>query len=174
MPNTAVSTVTFFALDPAVLAAVREQVRPSVPRYPGHALSLEAAVPTGLDLDAWDDDRAFTAWGTSRPETDAELVRDLPDRLVYEVGTPWSGPETVWATLSGQHPGLVVHSVSSDGSEFLSRGWYVEGRAALYEEQVPEIDEIADDGDEEVHYPQEWAFSEAEARRLLGDGGPVG
>lgn len=171
MANIVDSTVTFFALDPAVLAAVREQVRPRVPVTRGHALSLEAAVPTGLDLDAWDHDRAFAAWGTSRPEVDAELVQEHADRIVYRVGTAWSGPETVWATLTAQHPGLVVHSVSSDGSEFAACGWYVAGRATRWEESEPDAQ---DDGDEEVKYPAEWAFSEAVARDVLADGGPVG
>jgi hypothetical protein len=168
--NIADSTVTFFALDPAVLVAVRDQVRPAVPWSPAHVLSLEAAVPTGLDLDDWDHERAFAAWGTSRPEVDSELLEEHADRLVYRVGTAWSGPETVWATLSAQHPGLVVHSVSSDGSEFSSCGWYVAGRAVRWEEGEPDVQ---DDGDEEVRHPAEWAFSESVAREVLADSGPV-
>lgn len=171
MANIADSTVTFFCLDPAVLTAVREQVRPAVPTSPRNDLSLEAALPTGLSLDAWDRDRAFAAWGTSRPEEDSELVEDLPDRLVYHVSTAYSGPETVWATLSRQHPGLVVHSVSSDGSEFASHGYYVGGRAFGYEEVEPELSEDPDDGDEEVHHPAEWMFSEQVARELLAQAG---
>lgn len=176
MSTTADSTVTFFALDPAVLARVREQVRPRVPAFPGHVLSLEAAVPTGLDPDAWDHDRAFAAWGTSRPEVDSALLEERPDRLVYELGTPWSGPETVWATLSGQHPGLVVHSVSSDGSEFRSCGWYVGGRAVRWEEDdVPGLEEAQARGEDlEVTFPADWAFSEDVARALLAQEDPVG
>jgi hypothetical protein len=169
--NTADSTVTFFCLDPAVLAALREDVRPAVPTSPRNDLSLEAVVPTGLSLDAWDHDRALAAWGTSRPEVASELVQDLPDRLVYHVSTAYSGPETVWAVLSGRHHGLVVHSVSSDGSEFASHGYYVGGRAIGYEEAEPELSEDPDDGDEQVHHPAEWMFSEQVARELLAQVG---
>lgn len=195
MSNSAVSTVTVWSADPEALAAVKARV--AAPRSLGgrsggggsHRLSawlgglgerldrsrpvaerpfsLEAVVPTGMELDAWDRDRALELWGTSLPEKDSSLEQETHDRLVYEVATAYSQPTEVFRALSAAHPTVVVHAVTTCEGEYAAVAWYVRGEAV--DEREAELDlteEQWEEWDGEWDLPADWSFSAEVARRL--------
>ncbi|TNM69659.1 hypothetical protein FHN55_02615 [Streptomyces sp. NP160] len=190
MPNLAGSTVTVWSADPAALAAVKAHVAAPAAQSTGHGLrawlhavgeqrgrprvrttarafSLEAVVPTGMSLDAWDGDRALELWGTSRPEEHSSLEHESDDRLVYELATAYSHPAEVFRALSAAHPSVVVHAVTTCESEYAAVAWYVRGEALDERElELDLTDEEWEEWDGEWDLPADWSFDAATARRL--------
>lgn len=162
MSTSATTTLTVWSTDRAALEAFRARVAgPSTP------FSLEAAVPTGLDLDVWDHDRATALWGCGRPELPGGALTDPGDRLVYRVDTPWAPPTTAFATLSAEHPGVVAHAVTTCEAEFASTAWFVRGRTVDERETGLDLPEEELDGwDGEWHLPADWSFDVDRARAL--------
>ncbi|KQS68207.1 hypothetical protein ASG41_04090 [Modestobacter sp. Leaf380] len=172
------STVTVWSPDPGALARVEAAVAaPDVDRRgllrrttsPGSVFSLETIVPSGMDVDAWDWERAVQLWGTARPETDATLDVRTPDRLVYRLVTAFAPPSDVLRALSAAHPGVVVHVVTTCESEYASTAWYLRGTTLREEETGLDLtDEQWEDWDGEWDLPPRWAFAAATARELAG------
>ena len=152
MSTTATTTLTVWSADRAALEAYRAPVAgPSVRFF------LEAAVPTGMDLDAWDHDRATALWGCGRPELTVGELADLGDR-----------PTTVFATLTAEHPG-VAHAVTTCESGYASTAWFVRGRTI--DEHEIELDLTTaelDDRDGEWDLPAGCSLGVARARALAG------
>ena len=142
---------------------------PRLTAVAGHPFSLEAVAPTGMDPDAWDHERATALWGCSRPETDSTVESEGVDRVVYEVVTPYAPPGVALRTLSGAHPGVVVHAVSTCESEYAWTAWFVRGRAVGERETELDLtDEQWEDWDGEWVLPADWAFSAERAAQLAG------
>ncbi|MBC3760834.1 hypothetical protein ACUN7V_14440 [Quadrisphaera oryzae] len=201
MSNSAVSTVTVWSTDPAALAAVKAHAAaspgrggstaggPGTHRLPGwlgglgkrldrsraatveRPFSLEAVVPTGMELDAWDRDRALELWGTSLPEKDSSLEHENEDRLVYELVTAYSQPTAVFRALSAAHPSVVLHAVTTCEGEFAAVGWYVRGEAVDEREAELDLtDEQWEEWDGEWDLPADWSFDVKRARQLATEG----
>jgi hypothetical protein len=162
MSTNATTTLTVWSADRAALDAFRARVAgPSTP------FSLEAAVPTGLALDAWDHDRATALWGCGRPELPGAALADLGDRLVFQVDTPWAPPHTAFATLSAEFPGTVAHALTTCETEYASTAWFVAGRTVDMRETELDLPlEELDDWDGEWDLPADWAFDMNRARTL--------
>jgi hypothetical protein len=200
--NSAVSTVTVWSADPAALAAVKAHAAAphsrggsEAARGGGHRLSawlgglseqldrsgaatverpfsLEAVVPSGMELDAWDRDRALELWGTSLPEKESSLEGEAEDRLVYEVVTAYSQPTEVFRALSAAHPAVVVHAVTTCESEFAAVAWYVRGEAVDEREAELDLtDEQWEEWDGEWDLPADWSFDVERAQQLARSDG---
>lgn len=165
MSTNATTTLTVWSADRGALEAYRDRVA-----GPEGVFSLEAAVPTGMALDAWDWERATALWGCGRPELLPVGFADLGDRLVYQVDTPWAPPHTAFATLSAQFPGTVAHALTTCETEYASTAWFTGGRTV--DRREVELDlplEELDDWDGEWHLPADWSFEVARARALAGE-----
>lgn len=131
--------------------------------------SLEAVVPSGMDLDAWDRDRATALWGTSLPEKDSTVEEVTEDRVVYELATAYYHPTEVFRALSAAHPSVVLHAVTTCESEYAAVAWYVRGEVVGEREMELDLtDEEWEEWDGEWDLPPDWSFSVEAAHRLAG------